>query len=182
MRLRKMREIAAAGGALAAMTMAAVLLLGSAAQAGPDDGALGASRAGAKLAAGQADSLQAKADRYLAVLGKAATRSAPDKITLPGATLVLAVPGAERLAVSCPYTYFCAYSEEAFTGDAFLLENCSRTTSIPWVTTGSWRNNQTPGTQPWLYFFDDPAWHMPGAYAEQAAGVDWSPVRAIDPC
>jgi hypothetical protein len=173
MRLRKMREMAAAGGVLAALTMVAVLLQGGAAQAG-SKAAVGA--------VGAADALQARADEYLAVLGEDATQVGPDKITLPGATLVLAVPGAARLAVPCPYTYFCAYSAQSFTGDAFLLEDCGRTTTIPWITTGSWKNNQTPGTQPWLYFFDDPAWHMPGAYAEQATGVNWSPVRAIDPC
>lgn len=148
----------------------------------------------AGLTAAQAGALQAKADDYLAALGTGATQVGPDKITVKDNVLLLTVPGEARprglssavdarLAISCPYLYFCAYSAQWFTGDAFLLENCAGGAHIPWVSTGSWKNNQTSGTQPWLYFWDgqDP-WHMPGAYAEQASGVGWYPVDFIDPC
>jgi hypothetical protein len=56
---------------------------------------------------------------------------------------------------------------------------------IPWYTFGSWKNNQTRGTQPYLTFTaasGQGAWWMPGAYAEQASGVGWSPVYSIIPC
>lgn len=167
---------------------------------GEDHGVSGASAKfvaqgrAAGLTPAQADALQAKANKYLAALGKEATQTGPDKITVHGEVLLLAVPGEARprglssaadalLAISCPYTYFCAYSAQWFTGDAFLLEDCNGGAMIPWVTTGSWKNNQTPGTRPWLYFWDGQApWHMPGAYAEQASGVGWYPVDFIDPC
>lgn len=148
----------------------------------------------AGLTATQADALQLKADKYLAALGKGATQVGPDKITAHGNVLLLSVPGEARprglsstadarMAISCPYTYFCAYSAQWFTGDAFLLENCNGGAAIPWTTTGSWKNNQTAGTRPWLYFWDGQApWNMPGAYAEQASGVGWYPVDFIDPC
>jgi hypothetical protein len=149
----------------------------------------------AGLTATQADALQVKVDKYLAAFGKGATQVGPDQITVKGSELFVAVPGeahprglssaiGAQLAISCPYTYFCAYSAQWFSGDAFLLENCNGGASIPWVSTGSWKNNQTPGTQPWLYFLPgqgDP-WHMPGAYAEASAGVGWWPVDFIDPC
>jgi hypothetical protein len=188
MRWRNARGIAGVFATLTALAALVLLPQGSAAQASPGSG-----RA-AGLTAAQADALQAKADKYLAALGKDAAQVGPDKITVGGNVLLLAVPGEAhprglsstadaRLAISCPYTYFCAYSREWFTGDAFLLEDCNVGALIPWVSTGSWKNNQTPGTQPWLYFNtgQDP-WHMPGAYAEQASGVGWSPVYGIDPC
>lgn len=148
----------------------------------------------AGLTAAQAHGLQVKADKYLGAFGKEASQVGPDKIVFGGASLLLAVPGeaqprglsssADRqMAISCPYTYFCAYSAQWFTGDAFLLEQCGWNTYIPWSTTGSWKNNQTSGTQPWLYFWDGQSpWHMPGAYAEQASGVGWFPVDSIVPC
>ncbi|MGA5299080.1 hypothetical protein ACPCHT_04085 [Nucisporomicrobium flavum] len=217
MRWRNGRGIAGVLATLTAVAALVVLPQSSAAQASPDSGRAGKvdvsaralskshalSAAGATFAAqgrtsgltaGQADALQAKADKYLAALGSDATQVGPDKITVGGNVLLLAVPGEAhprglsstadaRMAIPCPYTYFCAYSAQWFTGDAFLLEDCNVGALIPWFTTGSWKNNQTSGTQPWLYFADGQApWHMPGAYAEQASGVGWSPVYSIDPC
>jgi hypothetical protein len=111
----------------------------------------------------------------------------------PGANLYLTVPGEAhprglssaadaQLAYSCPYYYFCAYSAASYTGDFINLTTCYQDTIIPWFTTGSWKNNQTPGTQPLLTFTDGSTWWMPGAYAVQSSGVGWSPVYTIDPC
>jgi len=136
----------------------------------------------AGLTAAQADALQVKADRYLAGLGESATQVAPDLIKLRGAKLHLTVPGMTQRAPGCPYYYFCAYSGEWFTGDWILMEACWAERFIPWFTTGSWINNQTRGTQPLLEFTNGSVWWMPGAYAQQATGVGWSPVYSITPC
>ena len=175
---------------LAAAALTAVLLA-----AHPAQGATAATPAGdpgrpdftaasraAGLTAAQADALQAKADGYLARLDEPATQVAPDLIELNGADLHLAVPGMTQRAPGCPYYYFCAYSGERFTGDWILIEECWEERFIPWSSTGSWINNQTRGTQPLLEFTNAALWWMPGAYAQQATGVGWSPVFSITAC
>ncbi|MEU4426826.1 hypothetical protein AB0F81_39915 [Actinoplanes sp. NPDC024001] len=136
----------------------------------------------AGLTAAQADALQAKADRYLALLGEPATQVAPDVIQLKGAKLHLTVPGSTQRAPACPYYYFCAYSKEGFSGDWILEEECWVERYIPWTGHGSWINNQTRGTQPLLEFTSGEPWWMPGAYAQQKTGVGWDPVFSITAC
>ncbi|MEH0971246.1 hypothetical protein V6U77_08960 [Micromonospora sp. CPCC 205546] len=85
-------------------------------------------------------------------------------------------------AVPCPSLYFCAYSTQWQTGDAIFMTICGRYNAIPWVTTGSWVNNQTTGTRPLLTFTIGSTWTMPAAPSSQATGVDWLPVRNIKPC
>lgn len=189
--------LADSGGAAAAHPSVKVDISVRAADANGPVSRAGAAFAAQARAAGltakQADALQAKADKYLAKLGSSATQVAPDKIVLKGAVLFLAVPGEAhprglssaadaQLAASCPYYNFCAYSGEGYTGDPILMEQCYETFYIPWYTTGSWKNNQTPGTQPLLTFTNGSTWLMPGAYAVQSSGVGWSPVSNIVPC
>ncbi|WP_433378926.1 hypothetical protein ACQPZX_12570 [Actinoplanes sp. CA-142083] len=141
----------------------------------------------AGLTAKQSASLQGKANAYLAKLGKGATQKSFNTIALKGADLYLTVPGEAQprgLAASyCAYYYFCAYSGERQTGDSIHMYDCGVYNYIPWVTMGSWVNNQTRGTRPWLYFWTDGSWwNMPAAYAQQLTGVGWSPVDGIIPC
>jgi hypothetical protein len=76
----------------------------------------------------------------------------------------------------------CAYSGPNFTGDDVGMFKCGNY-SIPWFTTGSWDDNQTGGTRPWLFWTNGSApWHMPTAYSNQRTGVDWSPVLSITNC
>jgi hypothetical protein len=141
----------------------------------------------AGLTAKQAAALQGKADAYLAKLGKGVTQKTFNKIALPGADLYLTVPGEAQprgvAATYCAYYYFCAYSGERQTGDSIHMYDCGVYNYIPWVSTGSWVNNQTRGTRPWLQFWTDGSWwQMPGAYAQQLTGVGWYPVDGIIPC
>ena len=53
---------------------------------------------------------------------------------------------------------------------------------IPWVSEGSWMNNQTAGTVPRLYFRNLSWWDMPAAYSMQGYHVDWNPVNSITNC
>jgi len=86
--------------------------------------------------------------------------------------------------------WFCAYSGPYFTGQSIGMYDCGPYT-IPWVsdpnnpsTWGSWDNEQTPGTRPWLYWVDPRStpWHMPAADSYQKTGVNWTPVYSITNC
>ncbi len=193
-----------ATGLLAALTLAATLLTGSPATAAPADPstakvATSASKpvkiVSAKFAAegraaglttGQSRALQGEVNAYLAKLGAKATQISFNTIAIPGGEVHVAVPGEARprgtLGTYCAYKYFCAYEYEYQNGSDIHMYDCSVVPTIPWFTTGSWVNNQTRGTRPLLTFTDGSTWRMPAAYAQQLAGVGWSPVLSIDPC
>jgi len=187
--------------ALTAVATAGVLLAtvgqGTSRAAPPSAGFAAQSRA-AGLSAEQAAGLQAKVDGYLASLAGRGTQVSPNQIAVSGAVLSVTVPGEDgprqlvaashaeyRVAVCHPggaaYGWFCAFERENFTGDHVAMYNCLDY-FIPWYTTGSWDNNQTPGTRPLLYFSNGTWWYMPGAPSRQRSGVDWSPVAYIVPC
>jgi hypothetical protein len=114
-----------------------------------------------------------------------------------GAVLNVAVPGEERprhlvratraeyKVVVCyrgaPYKFFCAFSLERYDGTYIAMYHCD-IYPIPFVTTGSWDNNQTPGTRPVLTFTNGTRWVMPPAHSSQDVGVNWYPVRTIKNC
>jgi hypothetical protein len=113
-----------------------------------------------------------------------------------GAVLTVTVPGENRTRplgdvgtfgrYECDYNgapraTFCAYQYEGYLGDSIRMYDCA-TYRIPWGTTGSWHNNQTPGTQPLLTFWNGTTWRMPGAPDGQFIGVDWHPVLTIKNC
>lgn len=103
----------------------------------------------------------------------------------PAAAHVAATPSVVN-PVQCQggadYGWFCAYSGPNFTGESIGMYTCGNY-SIPWVSTGSWDNEQTPGTRPWLYWVTNPTpWHMPAADSYQRSGVDWGPVLSITNC
>ncbi|MFF3376052.1 hypothetical protein ACFYXF_24240 [Streptomyces sp. NPDC002680] len=80
------------------------------------------------------------------------------------------------------YGWFCAYSGPNFTGERLGIYRCGVTWNIPWVSVGSWDNNQTAGTRPLLTFTNGSTWLMPAAHSIQPSGVDWAPVRSIRAC
>lgn len=183
-------------GGLAIMLLASIAGAGvSSASVGPGEFMAQARAAG--LSAEEAKGLQAKVDDYLAKLGRRATQVSPNQIDLKGAVLSVTVPGevrprqlaaatsAQYNSPSCrPYTlygWFCAFQYEAYAGDTIGMWSCYRY-SIPWASTGSWTNNQTPGTQPRAYFTNGTTWDMPPAFSYQGAYVNWAPVVAIRNC
>jgi hypothetical protein len=149
----------------------------------------------AGLSVAQANGLQAKVDDYLVKTG--GTQVSPNQIDLGGAVLGVSVPGESqprrfgdeigaygRFACDyqgAPAETFCAYKYEGFFGEYVQMYDCG-TYRIPWGTTGSWINNQTPGTVPVLTFWNDSKWHMPAPYSDQYLGVDWHPVISIKNC
>ncbi|MEV4049565.1 hypothetical protein AB0J55_00095 [Amycolatopsis sp. NPDC049688] len=146
----------------------------------------------AGLSAGQATGLQNKVDGYLAKLGNQAHQAAPNRIELPGAVLNVAVPGETapralgasgipECQLRANYGWFCAYEYASFHGDNIGFYNCGEYKPIPWYTTGSWENNQTPGTRPYVFYgirFES----LPAAYSMQLTGMDWGPVSGIMAC
>ncbi len=159
-------------------------------------GFVGQARA-AGLSAAQAGGLQAKVDDYLAELAGRGTQVSPNQIDLKGAVLNVAVPGEARprqlvaatsaamMVRQCDfyadYEWFCAYQYERKSGDHIGMWACG-TYRIPWYTTGSWENDQTPGTRPLLTFGDGTTWQMPPAFSEQVTGVYWGTVWSIRNC
>ena len=150
----------------------------------------------AGLSPATATALQAKIDHYLTTLHGRGTQVSPNQIDLHGAVLNVAVPGESQPRQLVPtvtssdactpgadYGWFCAYSGENFTGDNIGMYDCGNY-GIPWSSTGSWNNNQTTGTRPWLYWEDSSIapWHMPAAWSDQTTGVDWWPVSSITNC
>ncbi|ACU40249.1 hypothetical protein [Actinosynnema mirum] len=183
-------------GAVAAAVVS--LLLGGTANASGEHAFTAQARA-AGLSSAQAEGLQDKVDGYLEQLGDRGKQVAPNQIDLGGAVLNVTVPGEDQPrnlaevttnvdnAAQCSgnwarYRWFCAYRNEWFSGDNIGMYSCGEY-YIPWYTMGSWHNNQTTGTRPWLYFNDgqDP-WHMPPADSQQASGVGWTPVYSIVNC
>lgn len=103
----------------------------------------------------QASDLQKEVAGYLGKLG--GTQVAVNKIDLGnGGFVLLALPGEtyardlERPSVtgaaSCPYLHLCAFKRTNFNGNIIAVFDCSDPENIPWTTTGSYVNNQTPGT------------------------------------
>jgi hypothetical protein len=178
------------------LVMASLVATAGQGAAAADRGFVAQARA-AGLSAEHAATLQAKVDDYLVKLGGRGRQVSPNQIDMNGAMLHVAVPGEERPrrlvratraeydVVMCyrgaPYKWFCAYTEPYFYGDYIAMYDCV-TVPIPYVTTGSWDNNQTPGTAPLLTFTNGSQWVMPAAYSNQKTGVNWFPVRTIKPC
>lgn len=134
----------------------------------------------AGLTAAQAHSLQSRVDQYLRTVG--GTQVSANKIDLAGTgELVLAAPGLVTPAATCYSGDMCVWSGQNFTGDFLSKYICSRF-SIPWTTTGSWRNNQSSGTQARFYDVNGNLWYTtPGAPVYDTSYY-WGPVYSIIPC
>ena len=149
----------------------------------------------AGLTAAQANGLQAKIDDYLVKLKGRGKQVSPNQIDLKGAVLTVTVPGETQTRqlvqpisaqyqpcyISDMYESFCAWKYNEWEGDSIKMWSCWNY-SIPWWTTGSWINNQTPGTRPRLYFTDGTSWLMPAAFSYQIEGVYWGVVKSITNC
>ncbi|MGI5153047.1 hypothetical protein ACQEVC_42835 [Plantactinospora sp. CA-294935] len=181
--LKNKRRVTGWFGLLTVAAVLATLLPGGAAQADESGAKFVAQSRAAGLSADKAATLQADADRLLEKLGSGATQVAPNKIKMPGAELILPVPGQEQRPAPCPYYNFCAYSEAGFTGYQVNAEDCAITYGIPWYTyNGSWINNQTPGRRARVNYTDGTHWYVPGAYSQQSSNMGWYRVGSVDPC
>ncbi|WP_159083268.1 hypothetical protein [Streptomyces sp. P3] len=174
---------------------------GAAVASSTDAGFTAQARA-AGLSTDKAAALQAKVDDYLVKLQGRGKQVSPNQISMNGAVLNVTVPGEARprqlaqhsgaapQATVCkdfsswnpvPYGWFCAYQLQWGGGDSIGMYNCDNY-FIPWVSEGSWMNNQTTGTVPRLYFRDLSWWDMPSAFSSQGYHVDWNPVNSITNC
>jgi hypothetical protein len=146
----------------------------------------------AGLTPSQAEYLEKRSDYYLATMG--GKRISLNQIDVNGtATVNIALPsesrprnfaseaGLRQAAQPCPYLYFCAYQYEHWTGDSIDMYNC-RFYSIPWVSVGSWENDQTVGTKPMQYHTNIGSQRLPAAYALRGSGVTWATITGIRPC
>ncbi|MFI1510336.1 hypothetical protein [Streptomyces sp. NPDC020597] len=174
---------------------------GAAVASSTDAGFVAQARA-AGLSTDKAAALQAKVDGYLVKLRGRGEQVSPNQISMKGAVLNVTVPGEARprqltqgsgavpRATVCkdfsswnpvPYGWFCAYQLQWGGGDSIGMYNCDNY-FIPWVSQGSWMNNQTTGTVPRLYYRDLSWWDMPPAFSSQGYHVDWYPVNSITNC
>lgn len=181
--------------AVLAMAVPAVIAAPGVAGAASDRSGFVAEARAEGLSAGQAATLQAEMDGYLAKLAGRGKQISPNQIDMGGARLTVPVPGEtkarpigalaeENCRLSADYGWFCAYQFEWRGGVVIDMYRCGNY-PIPWSTRGSWENNQTTGTRPVLYFATTPPrppWVMPAAYSIQLTGVDWLPVKSITNC
>ncbi|WP_372351203.1 hypothetical protein [Streptomyces sp. KL116D] len=151
----------------------------------------------AGLSAGQATALQAKVDDYLVTFDGQGTQVSPNQVDLDGAVLNVTVPGENRPrplgdqsaqvynAYDCTgwtnYGWFCAYKYENRSGDNIGMYACAKY-AIPWVTVGSWVNNQLTGTEPMMYYSNHGSELLPPAYSSRSKGVKWRDVTQIRNC
>jgi len=121
--------------------------------------------------------------KRMAVLAATVAAVAGAVLTLPAAANATPyVNNPPQCQGGADYGWFCAYSGQNFTGQSIGMYDCGNY-RIPWTSTGSWDNEQTPGTRPWLYWADgSPAWHMPPAPSSQKTNVGWAPVASITNC
>jgi hypothetical protein len=80
----------------------------------------------------------------------------------------------------CPYYYFCAYSGANFTGTKIQMYYC-QFYNMPFAGTGSWVNNQTPGTRARFYdYYYNLKATTAGAYS--TGTYNWTPIYHVKPC
>jgi hypothetical protein len=149
--------------------------------------------ADAGLTAQQAKGLQAKIDRYLAKYG--GTQVSASRIEFAdGGGIIVTVPGeryARDLATqrsiastwSCSYYYFCAFQNTYYQGEQRYEDTCNDLEAIPWVTEGSYVNNQTSGTRArFVGSGGQTLGYSEAAFAAVPSGVNWLPIWWFDPC
>lgn len=153
----------------------------------------------AGLTSAQAAHLDEQSDYYLTKLG--GKRVSLNQIDVNGtATVSIALPGEKHprdfAAISgarlpgppcvegsgAPYKYFCAFKNEYLTGDSIAMYKCGVKYGIPWSSVGSWENNQTPGTEPMMYYTNNGSERLPGAYSYRINGVFWVNITEIRAC
>jgi hypothetical protein len=81
----------------------------------------------------------------------------------------------------CPYYYFCAYSGEVYAGTKIEMYYCQYY-YVPFNTTGSFVNNQTPGTVANGYGQNyNNIWNSGPAFSQRPV-MEWQQVWYVRPC
>ncbi|MFJ2719390.1 hypothetical protein [Streptomyces sp. NPDC087437] len=151
----------------------------------------------AQLTNSQAAALRSKVDAYLKETG--GKQIALNEIDLNGRGRVLVtLPGEDRprdftsnsgtLVAADPCItgawyngYFCAYKGVDYTGDRIDMYYC-QSYSIPWISQGSWINNQTYGTKARFYNGSGSLiYTTPGAWSGNNS-YSWVGVYSVRPC
>lgn len=84
---------------------------------------------------------------------------------------------------SCAYYYLCVYQYQNYGGARLDLMVCDVTKSIPWTGTGSYYNNQTPGTQGTFYRYDGSIHsYTKPAIISIPNNPDWTPIYSFKAC
>jgi len=143
----------------------------------------------AGLTATQEAGLQAKVDSYLAKTG--GTQISPNQIKLQGqGVLVVAVPGdtyAKDLSTpgtvhpnyTCPYLDLCVYSGTSYSGDFINWYYC-QLHYAPYITVGSFKDNQSAGTVSVLYLVSGTSTTFRAPLNDP--DIDWKQVYEVKVC
>jgi hypothetical protein len=85
----------------------------------------------------------------------------------------------------CYYGYFCAWTGSYATGAQFNVSTCNEDQELPgsgWDGTGSWFNNQTPGTQALLKDKNHNVVTTSAPPKSEDGDQNWGPVWYLDAC
>jgi hypothetical protein len=182
--------VLALGAAIVVAAAPAQAMTGLSARFAAQQSALGLSQA-------QARTLQVNISHDLAVLG--GTQVSINEVDFSGGYIVEPLPGrdpAEALARfdgdgasdvaipasgTCFVGDFCVWSGVNRTG-AFLAKYLCSPFSIPWVSDGSWLNNQTGGAKARFYNGSGTLIFTTPAPVSSDNSYDWSLVFTVDPC
>lgn len=176
---------------LAAAGAVCTVAVGTASASQSDAGSFAARASSAGLTTGQIKVLQNEVDAFIAEDG--GTQVAINKVDFTGGSILFVVPGqtyaqevgagpsAVTTGETCPYQYFCAYHGTNYTGTAIELTQCGVWTLMPWTVTGSWKNDQTPGTSAYFDMTNGTVYRTPGAWSGDTS-YNWAPVLAIEAC
>lgn len=145
----------------------------------------------AGLTATGAANLQARVDAYRAEVG--GVQTAANKIDVgDGATLWVTLPGEvaardldnRRLQPpgSCSDQHLCLWQDADYSGDSYTLSSCDSWQIIPWLTLGSYRNNQAPGTKLGMRYINGVQEFWTPAYTACSAGVHWENITYVTAC
>ncbi|MFE5212606.1 hypothetical protein [Streptomyces sp. NPDC056600] len=196
MRSRLFTVAVAAAGALLGLGATTVAAAPVGAAAADSAAPFAAQAKDAHLTAGQTKALKKEVDRYLDKTG--GKQVALNKIDLNGATLLVAIPGENRprdfaagngtAAAADPcltgavYSgYFCAYSQETYSGSYYYWYSCAKR-SMPWAGYGSWINDQTPGTRATFYNSSGGVYYTTPAPYTARDSYYWTPVYHVRNC
>lgn len=174
---------------------AAVAALGVASPAGaatPGSQPFAAQAAAAHLTAAQAATLQSTVDAYLTKVG--GKQVALNQVVFDGGEVLVALPGEAhprslanpQAAQSDPCAgqlngYFCVFSSTYYTGTEIAYWKCA-SYAMNWSGYGSWKNNQTAGTQAvFRNYSGGVVYTTPGAYS-YSPDYNWTPVYRINIC
>ncbi|GLY82104.1 hypothetical protein Airi02_000360 [Actinoallomurus iriomotensis] len=147
----------------------------------------------AHLTNAQTAAIRSQVSYYLKKLG--GKQTALNQIDFNGGRMLIAIPGEAHprnfasgsgkvmpsSSPCAPVGTFCAFQYPAYKGHIITMVAC-QTRDIPWNGSGSWINNQTPGTRARMYNARvQLIYTTPGAYSSDVSG-NWTPVTTVSNC